>query len=390
MGNSRIEREVWPDILRVAACFMVMLVHSTEPFYIGGAGSLVLSGTDALWVALADSFARACVPLFVVLSSYLLLPLRYSTGEFFKRRAARLLVPFLIWTCVYALVWGEPVQNFKDLAFNFNFAAGHLWFVYMLLGVYLIMPVISPWAEKADRKEILAYMAICFATYFIPFIRGAKIGETVVLYGTGGIPMQADFPLWGEACWNKFGLFYYVSGFMGYVLLGLYLRRFGIRMSGKKALAAGLLCFLCGFAICSHGVYRRIMASAGGVFPFESDPAASVGWETTLTYCSAGVALMVVGWILLFHKAGSESPFYRNVIQPVSEASYGMYLCHMLILAAFSKVFRNMLGLGADGILGIWTTPVIIILTAICTFACSALCCIAVKRIPKVGRWIVG
>lgn len=371
---------------------MVMVVHSTEPFYIGGEGSLVLSRSDALWVAIFDSFARACVPLFVVLSSYLLLPLRYSTGEFFKRRASRLLVPFLIWTCVYALVWGDPAQNFKALAFNFNFAAGHLWFVYMLLGIYLIMPLLSPWAEKVGKKELLAYMAICFATCFIPFVReaGTGMGEGVVTYGIGGIPMLAKYPLWGEASWNDFGLFYYVSGFLGYILLGLFLRRFAGNLSGKKSLTIGFPCLIVGFILTSHGVFRRIMASTGGIFPFESDPAASVGWETTLQYDSVSVALMVIGWALIFHQAGKGGPSYKKIVKPIADASYGMYLCHMLILSFFSGLFRGSLGIGADGILGAWTTPVEIVLTSVCSFFCTALFCVFVRRITKAGKWIVG
>ena len=119
-------REVWLDFLRVTACFMVMVVHSTEPFYLGGDGTLVLSATDAFWVSLFESVCRCCVPLFVIASSYLQFPIHYSTGEFFRRRAVRILVPMALWTVVYALVWGEPVANFKGLLLNFNYAAGHL------------------------------------------------------------------------------------------------------------------------------------------------------------------------------------------------------------------------------------------------------------------------
>ena len=131
------KREIWLDWMRLVACFLVMLTHSTEPFYLGGEGSLILTHTDAVWSAIMDVLSRAAVVLFVIASSYLQIPLRYSTKEFFRRRAARILPPFIIWTIVYALVWGEPVQNFKDLLWNFNYAAGHLWFVYMLIGIYL-------------------------------------------------------------------------------------------------------------------------------------------------------------------------------------------------------------------------------------------------------------
>ena len=108
-------RVVWVDWMRVAACFMVLLVHATEPFYLGGEGSQILTEADAYWSSFFDSFVRACVPLFVVASSYLQFPLHYSTGEFFRRRAVRVFVPFLLWSVVYAFAWGEPVENFRNL-----------------------------------------------------------------------------------------------------------------------------------------------------------------------------------------------------------------------------------------------------------------------------------
>ncbi len=49
--RAGVGREVWLDWLRVAACFMVMVVHATEPFYLGGEGSLILTKADAFWAA---------------------------------------------------------------------------------------------------------------------------------------------------------------------------------------------------------------------------------------------------------------------------------------------------------------------------------------------------
>ena len=39
------KREVWIDWMRVIACFLVLVVHSVEPFYLGGEGSQMQSGT---------------------------------------------------------------------------------------------------------------------------------------------------------------------------------------------------------------------------------------------------------------------------------------------------------------------------------------------------------
>ncbi len=386
-----MDREKWIDWMRVAACLMVMVVHSTEPFYLGGEGSRILTEGDAYWASFFDTFVRACVPLFVVASSYLQFPLHYSTGEFLRRRAQRVLVPFICWTIVYALVWGEPVENFRSLLLNFNYAAGHLWFVYMLVGIYLLMPMLSPWAERVGKRELQFYLLLCFATTLIPFVRAlAADGAAPVIYGPTGIPNRALYPLWGEASWNTYGLFYYLSGFIGYLLLGLYLRRFVGNLSWGKTLAVALPAWLAGFAICFGGFIVMVMNDAGGQFPIEGPTGLAAAWETTWINDTAGVFLMTIGWILVFRKINAGGWFYRTVLLPISKASYGMYLCHMIALAFFSGWLHESLGTGVNGQLGIWTTPVQILLTALLTFATVALFCVAVQRIPKLGKWVVG
>jgi surface polysaccharide O-acyltransferase-like enzyme len=383
-------REVWIDWLRVAACFMVFVVHSTEPFYLGGDGSLILTETDAFWSSFFDSFVRSCVPLFIIASSYLQFPTHYPTMEFFRRRAVRILVPFLLWTVVYAFRWGDPVENFRNLLLNFNYAAGHLWFVYMLLGVYLLMPLLSPWAEKVEKKELQIYLGICLFTTMIPLIRDwAAGGATTVIYGPSGLPRQALFPLWGEASWNAYGTFYYFSGFIGYLLLGLYFRKFVGELSWKKTLGIAIPCYIAGFAISFGGFLRRVYETAEGTFPVGGLVEKAVWWETTWCNDTIGVVLMAIAWILVFKKIKAEGRFYKNVLLPVSKASYGIYLMHLLILVPICGAFRNWLGSGSEGVLGFWTTPAEILLSAIAAFIGTSLVSVLIRRIPKIGKYIV-
>lgn len=392
MKNSITDnsREVWIDWLRVAACFMVFVVHSTEPFYLGGDGSLILTETDAFWASFFDSFVRSCVPLFIITSSYLQFPTHYPTMEFFRRRAVRILVPFLLWTVVYAFRWGEPVENFRNLLLNFNYAAGHLWFVYMLLGVYLLMPLLSLWAEKVEKKELQIYLGICLFTTMIPLIRDwAAGGATTVIYGPSGQPRQALFPLWGEASWNAYGTFYYFSGFIGYLLLGLYFRKFVGELSWKKTLGIAIPCYIAGFAISFGGFLRRVYETAEGTFPVGGLVEKAVWWETTWCNDTIGVVLMAIAWILVFKKIKAEGRFYKNVLLPVSKASYGIYLMHLLILVPICGAFRNWLGSGSEGVLGFWTTPAEILLSAITAFIGTSLVSVLIRRIPKIGKYIV-
>ena len=384
------KREIWLDWLRVTACFLVMATHSCEPFYLGGEGSLILTKADAVWVSVLNVIPRAAIALFIFTSSYLQFPLHYSSGEFFKRRAKRILVPFIFWSIVYALVWGEPVQNFKDLLLNFNYAAGHLWFVYMLIGVYLIMPLLSPWAEKVGKRELQIYLAIWLFTTLIPLIRQWVGGPAPVIYGPSGIPNAAKYPLWGEASWNTYGTFYYLSGFIGYLLLGLYFRKFVGKLSWATTLGVAIPAFFIGFLICHKGFLNQVLADSGGVFPVEGPVGMAALWEGPWLNDTFGVAMMTLGWILVFRKIESGGRFYEKILLPVSKASYGMYLCHLLLLVYVSGTIRSWLGLGEAGVLGIWTTPVEILAIAILSFIGVALFSILVQKIPKIGNWLMG
>lgn len=389
--KAETQRTVWVDWMRVAACFMVIVVHSTEPFYLGGEGSRILTAADAFWASLFDSFVRACVPLFIVASSYLQFPLHYSSGEFCRRRAVRVLIPFAVWSLIYAFVWGEPVYNLKNLLLNFNYAAGHLWFVYMLVGVYLLMPILSPWAEKVGKKELQVYLGIWLFTTIIPLIRDwVSPDPLAVTYGPAGIPRQALFPLWGEASWNGYGLFYYLSGFIGYLLLGLYFRKFVGELSWKKTLAVALPCWAAGFAIVFGGFLRRVYETSEGIFPAEGIINTAVYWETTWCNDTLGVALMTIAWILLFRKITASGCFYNKVLLPVSKASYGIYLAHLLVLVPVCGAIREWLGSAETGVLDFWTTPVEILLSAVIAFALTSVASVLIQRVPKIGKYIAG
>lgn len=383
-------REVWIDWLRVTAIFLVVIVHSTEPFYLGGEGSLILTESDAFWVSFFDSLARACVPLFIVASSYLQFPSHHSTLSFFKRRFIRVIIPFVVWTIVYAFVWGEPIENFQNLLLNFNYSAGHLWFVYMLIGIYLLIPLLSPWAEKVSKKELLLYLAICFFTSIIPFIRLYFGGLSPVIYGPTGIPAYAKYPLWGEASWNSYGLFYYFSGFIGYMLLGLYMRKFVKELSVGLTLLYGGVTFLVGFIISFGGFLWLVMQSAGEGFPLEGAVGLAALWETPWFYDSTGVVLMTIGWLIIYKKIKASGISYNKIILPFSKSSYGVYLCHMLILAPMSLLFREWLGIGTEASLGFWTTPVEILATAISTYLLATFASWIIGKIPIVGKYIMG
>ena len=99
---------------------------------------------------------------------------------------------------------------------------------------------------------------------------------------------------------------------------------------------------------------------------------------------------MTIALILLFRKITSSGAFYSKVLLPVSNASYGMYLCHMFVLLPVSNWMREWLGIGNEGVLGFWTSPVQVLSVSILSYVVVAMVSVVVQKIPKIGKWVMG
>lgn len=226
---------VWLDVVRLIAMFTVVCCHCTDPFNFYPGDSPII-GDIKFWGAAYGAFLRPCVPLFVMITGALLLPVREETSIFYKKRILRVFWPFLIWSVIYNLFpWftgllglrpelildffpysGEEVTRqslsvslgyIAQIPFNFSLLDVHMWYIYLLIGLYLYLPIFSAWVEKVSDKAKLWFLAGWGVTLFIPYYR-----EFVSPY------------IWGGCSWNEFSMLYYFAGFNGYLLLGHYLR----------------------------------------------------------------------------------------------------------------------------------------------------------------------
>ena len=84
-------------------------------------------GTLDFWAAFYFVLVRAGVPLFVMLSSALLLPLRQTTGDFLKRRFMRVALPFIIWSAIFAFLPLPGDLRGYAPQYNFTPAPGSYW-----------------------------------------------------------------------------------------------------------------------------------------------------------------------------------------------------------------------------------------------------------------------
>ena len=338
------ERIGWVDLLRVIACFLVVFSHSCDAFV------AVFDSDRATFLqgALAGSFVRACVPLFVMMSGVLLLPVRTGTGAFYRKRIGRVLLALVFWSlalpvlyflymrCVGtaspsidpALFTGEAtLHKMWTFVFNFCYDTTPLWYLYMLIGLYLIMPLISPWLERASRRELQSVLAIWGVTLLLPYVKmlAPALGYTGNYGNTG---------LYGVCDWNEFGTFHYVSGFAGYLVLAFYLVKFPPAWNWRRTLGICIPTFLAGY----------LATGLGYVVMQKHFPGNYAYLEIVWYFAGINVFMMTAPVFILVQKAAARP---RAWLSRLAGATFGIYLCHFIFVQAGYDLVQRIPGLPA-------------------------------------------
>lgn len=379
LSNQKNQHIVWLDVVRFIAMFTVVCCHCTDPFnfYPGTAPNI---GEIKLWGAIYGSVLRPCVPLFVMITGALLLPVRGDTSTFYKKRIPRVFYPFLIWSVLYNLFpWitgllglnpqiildffpyaGEEVmqQSFSVslkyilmIPFNFSILAVHMWYIYLLIGLYLYLPVFSAWVEKASERAKLMFLLAWGVTLLLPYYY-----QFVSNY------------LWGTCSWNSFGMLYAFAGFNGYLLLGHYLKN--LEWSLKKTLAIGIPMFAVGYAVTFLG-FRHITA-----LPEYTDEML----ELFFTYCSLNVVMMTIPVFMLAKKVKVNSERMKKALANLTVCGFGIYMIHYFFTGPSVVLMRAInMPIGLQ-------IPV----AAILAFAVSWGLVWLIYRTGKVAKYIVG
>jgi surface polysaccharide O-acyltransferase-like enzyme len=260
-------------------------------------------------VNIYDSLARPCVPLFVMASGFLLLSPE-KTDEplslFFKKRLSRIALPFIFWGITYfawrflvndeAFAYGSIIQGFNTGPYY------HFWFLYMLLGLYMITPIFRVLVAHSQRKILKYFLAIWFlGTAVIPLLN-----------------LQTSFSV-------DSNLFVFV-GWIGYFLLGAFLKSVKI----KTLFFCTLLSV--GWILTMIATYF-ITASVGGLSSY-----------FFYDYLSANVIMASVGLFMLLYRIPRRqleniSSRLKWLIHKIGQNTLSIFMLHVIILESFQKGF---------------------------------------------------
>lgn len=248
------------------------------------------------------SIGRIGVPLFFMVSGYLMLQKEEPLVLFYTKRMRKVLIPLLFWSLIYA-IFVRFVMH-KEMTFSLNTPIFyHLWFLYVILFLYLITPVLSAIRKSKYGKRIFTLsVGIWFILFILSPFLSKHFESTHTLYYPYGT---------------------YFIGFIGYYLLGYLLG--DIKIEAKKAWRLSLVLFV----FCMMLTVYLSYDAARLTHTFDSFYS---GYYSLLVF----VATLSAFFMLRYR---ANRPVLREQITILATLSFGIYLIHPIFLALLKRLF---------------------------------------------------
>jgi surface polysaccharide O-acyltransferase-like enzyme len=266
---------------------------------------------------------------------------------FFKKRFNRVGVPLIFWTAVY-FIWNFGVHEIPFTPFNFQqgLLSGSypiLWFLYMLIGLYLVTPILRPLVIHLEHKKFTFLMIIWFV-------------------GTISVPLIHTFTAFS---YNP--LTFVFTDWVGYYLLGIYLQNTKVRSSiVYLAASLGLLVAVLGSWFITALYGEQYTGFFHGYLSFN------------MITASAALFLILIG--IPRTKVESGNGTFNRLLHWIGQNTLPIYLVHIIVLES--------LHLGLLGFYLPYTHDLLIDVpvVAFVTFVLSSTIIYVLKKIPHVSK----
>jgi surface polysaccharide O-acyltransferase-like enzyme len=185
-------RAFYVDVVRAFASMLVVVSHVFAPICAG----INIYSLPTWWLFnLFDSIIRPSAALFIMISGKLFLGSQREDPyfRFVWKRYAKIFLPFFTWSIIYSLYdsyeQGTPfVFGHAVLSFLQGPTAYHLWFMYVILGLYLLMPAMRRFIRSAPRGSVAAVLVVWmgYLTFRFLYSQGKAAGPMSVLLSYSG------------------------------------------------------------------------------------------------------------------------------------------------------------------------------------------------------------
>ena len=332
------------DFLRCLAIVLVVALHASIPILVNTA----LYQTPSWYLCMMqNSINRMGVPLFFMISGYLMLnhSNTANVGDFYRKNLLKLVIPLLIWNLVYYLVdlqrSGGAFSASEFLGLLLNQGSGyHMWFIYTLLGIYLMLPFLKRIVDTTTPAQQLILLGIIlFPTTLRPLLNMAQ-PIYIFLFN----PMM--------------------EGYIGYVLLGFWLGNWTPSRRARSIL------YLSGIAGYFLGVIGNLATASAEAIPLPFN-----GGYTINHYLPAAAIFIWVRTLFDVHDA-KLAPV-SGLLAKLSNLVFGVYWVHVLVLNLVVHVIGSDMSILQFLFLSVSLTTLI-------SFGFAAL----IQSIPILKKWL--
>ena len=352
------QRQYHLDYLRVFASIAIILLHIPGPV----TSSIGVASTAWNIYKIYHSATRWGVPVFVMISGALFLPRDIPTKILYKKYISRMAIAYVVWSLFYAIsdALGSMLfvegyhTTFTEIIGSFISGAGHLWFLPMIIGLYMCIPLIKQMTKNDNliKYFLLLAFVFCFIKTQIELI------SSNLLSGNTQIIFQNIITVF----WNL--RMYLVVGFVAYFILGFYLNK--IEITKKQRTFIYIL-----------GLFGHLLTILLNLLAVKNAGEAS---EAFYDATSVNVLLMSVAVFVWFKYNAKSTEKLNKIILKLSKYSFGAFLVHIFILQALKAI-----GFTNETYHPIIFVPGTLIFTTVISYLISML----LNKIPIIKKYIV-
>jgi surface polysaccharide O-acyltransferase-like enzyme len=347
MGNSLSKNRIWYwDILRILAMVFLVIRHSATATF-----EFVEMLSTNWWVSnMYGSLSAWMIPVFMMISgaSFLSPERNVPIKKTYQKNIARMLYAFGFWTLFYALYNTFSGQDLHDdfitMIFQGHF---HLWFIPMIIGMYMITPLLRPVAQ--NKKALLAITIVTgFTGVIIPTLQDLGLFfDTSLLPGT-----------------NHFGFF---SAYVCFYFMGILFHETTL---SKEARVVIYTLGIISTVVIFYGTYLLTVKDGYHNEDMQAD--------NNLFTAVQGIVIFVGFKELFKNKKMKEST--KKLVLDISGLTFAVYMVHVVLLALLDKY-----GLSPVTYPAIYMIPMLILFVLPTSFFIS----LAIKKIPFIGKYII-
>ena len=157
------------DILRILATIAVVMIHVVAR---GWLKSNIFT-FEWQFYNLFYGILKWAVPIFVMISGALFLGgEEKSLRRLYGKNIAKIIIAFCFWSAIYVAVYfKERGYGFRDALSFFLKGHYHMWFLFMITGLYMLVPILRKITESEEATKYTLWLFMIFSVLVPSFLK---------------------------------------------------------------------------------------------------------------------------------------------------------------------------------------------------------------------------